>query len=701
MNAYDISILEEHRNSIDLQIVKDALYVEIRSLWLMSRLDEAVKRSNDLLEMSTEEDSLYKARALNVIGNVFYDLSNYDRSLDYYRKGLQHSRIAQDRKSEAAILNNIGEIYLSLEAYEQAHSYYAQSMSISKEIDDATMMGMSQLNFGESYFKQGRMEEAYEYVMVALQNFTENEDYISLSYSYYLMARIQREEERIDKAKSDLTHAIKIMRRLQDYYNLNKAYIEMIDILIEEENFEDGLEYIEDGLDISERLKAPKEKSIIALYAAEIYERLGQYHESLNYHKMYVDARLQHENEKGDELLNNINAQIKIDKAEHEKEIYRLRNVELRKKSDEIQKLYNDMRIINTIGQDITSTLEIKKVLYLLYEKINKLMDATSFGIILLDKESNQLDLRLFLIYGQLVPVNPIDLDDDKSLAAFAIRRKKPILIGNVDQDRSFEEFGIRPTQIGANESRSVMMVPLILQNEAIGAITVQSTLSEAYKDYHFNLIKALAAYIAIAIKNSQESQKLSLEIEERIKTQNELEILNERLSRMSYIDALTQIPNRRSFVDYFERELYRAKRQKESIVLLIIDIDYFKEYNDNYGHVEGDKCLTRVAQLLKTALKREIDFVARYGGDEFVAVLSNIENDGGRLVAEQIVFNVKEAALEHVHSPIEDIITITIGGIACVPEQDMTMEQIIHYADNALYVAKDKGRNQISFYNE
>jgi len=107
------------------------------------------------------------------------------------------------------------------------------------------------------------------------------------------------------------------------------------------------------------------------------------------------------------------------------------------------------------------------------------------------------------------------------------------------------------------------------------------------------------------------------------------------------------------------------------------------------------------VASLLKKALKREIDFVARYGGDEFVAVMTNIDYDGAYLVAEEMTSNIREHAIEHTYSPIEDIITITIGGYTLVPENDASMEQIIHNADNALYNAKDKGRNQIAFWND
>ncbi|MBN2796314.1 MAG: GGDEF domain-containing protein [Clostridia bacterium] len=701
MNAYDIAVMNDYQNNDDKQVVKDALYIEIRSLWLMSRFDEAVERAKILVELSQEDtDASYRSRALNVIGNVYYDLSNVEKALEFYRQGLNFAMKAGEKRTEAAVLNNIGEIYLSLEAYGEAQNYYAQSMNIAKEINDLSLYGLAQLNFGESCYKQKNYDDAFEYANIALKYFTEQEDFVSLSYAYFVLGKIHRAEGRDEKAKEDIQRTIDIMRRLQDHFNLNQAYIEMIHILIDEKKLDEALEYVEDGIDISERLNSPKELAEIALLAAKIHEERTEFQESLKYHKIYVKARLDYEKQKGDEQLNNINTQIKINRAEHEKEIYRLKNVELRKKTEEIQKLYNDMKIINNIGQDITSTLDIKKVLYLLYENINKLMDATAFGIILLDKEKNQLDTRLMLVYGQPTPSSPINLEDQNSLAAYVIRNKEALMSNNYDEEAGLNDLAFLPKVLQGPTSRSFIMVPLILQDEAIGAITVQSGVMDAYKDYHFNLIKALASYISIAIKNSQESLKLSQEIQERIKTQNELEILNEKLSRMSYMDALTQIPNRRSFVDYFSRELFRAKRQHESIALLIIDIDYFKEYNDNYGHVEGDRCLTAVASHLKDAMKREIDFVARYGGDEFVAVMSAVDEDGAYQVAEQMVLNIKEAALEHVYSPIEDIITITIGGITLVPHQNHTMEQVIHFADRALYFAKDKGRNQICFFD-
>jgi hypothetical protein len=371
----------------------------------------------------------------------------------------------------------------------------------------------------------------------------------------------------------------------------------MIEIHIEEKLYLDALEYVEDALEISKLISNKRELGDIALNAAKIYEIQENYGEALKFYKLYAETRATYEKDIEEEHQKNISAQISMEKTLHEKEIYRLRNVELRKKSDEIHKLYEDMNIINAISQDITSTLDIKKILYLLYENINKLMDATMFGIFLYDDETKLISTELFLDHGQPISREPIRYDDENSVGAWIIRNKKPILSSNFSQEYSRYKTEYDRHNVGRGSS-SVIAIPLISREAVIGAITVQSANLNAYSEYHYNMLKTLASHITIAIKNSQESQKLSLEIQERIKTQNKLEILNEKLSHMSYMDALTNIPNRRSFVDYFKRELSRSKRDKSTIALLIIDIDFFKEYNDNYGHVEGDKCLFLVASL-------------------------------------------------------------------------------------------------------
>lgn len=700
LKAYDLilelsDILETKENKAE------ALSIETKALLFMSRIQEALVKSEELMTLAEKNNFMkWKTVGCNLLGGVYFEMNNYDKALEYFMKGLTHARSEKDFQTEAKILNNIGDIYNELDVLDEAYNYFQLSLDMALQYEVISLIGVTQLNLGEVYLKQGKYDQSLNQIKTAINHFSNYEDYVGIGLAHFTLGRVYKVLNDKDKAKSELLLSINIMRRLHERNNLILAYEIMIELLVEDKLYAEALEYVEDAMDLSKLLSSKRELGDIALYAAQIYEVQKQYSEALVYYKLYAETRSTYEKDIEEEHQKNISAQINIEKAMHEKEIYRLKNVELRKKSEEIHKLYEDMNTINNISQDITSTLDIKKILYLLYENVNKLMDATLFGIFIFNSDTETIGTDLFLEYGKPFTVGNIKLSDENSNGAWVLRNKKPIFSNDYFAEHAKYKKDMNKNDIG-HGSQSLILVPLMTGEHVVGAITVQSINKNAYKEYQFNMLKALASHIAIAIKNSQESEKLSLEIQRRIKTQHKLEILNEKLSHMSYIDALTNIPNRRSFVDYFTRELNRAKRQHQNIALLIIDIDFFKEYNDNYGHVEGDKCLFLVASLLKKALKREIDFVARYGGDEFVAVMTNIDYDGAYLVAEEMTSNISEHAIEHTYSPIEDIISITIGGYSLIPENDASMEQIIHNADNALYKAKDRGRNQIAFWND
>lgn len=677
------------------------MILKTKSLILMTRISEGYQHVFDLLELLKEHDlNEWMPTAYNLVGTVYSELANYDQALEYFMKGLHYCKEHDDPRTEAMILNNIGDLYNRLGVLDEAKIYFRSSLEMTSKGQHTALGGIVQLNMAEIYYKERSLDKAEDQVNAAIDVFMTLEDYTGIAHGHYIRGLIFRKKGSDEKAKKEFLHALDVLRRLHEKSVLIRVYSSIIEILKDEQSYEEALIYIADALDACRISSNEKDYGRIVLLAASVYELLGDSQEAIKYYRLHAENRASYEKHIEEQHQRNIQAQINIEKINHEKEIYRLKNVELKKKSDEIQKLYEHLSTINTISQDITATLDIKKILYLLYENINKLMDATMFGIFIYDEENELILTDLFLDHGQGTEAPPISLHDENSIGGYVIRNREPIFTNDYEKDYPKYKKSYNANNFGCH-SNSMITVPLVTRESVVGAITVQSCEKDAYQEYHFNMLKTLGSHIAIAIKNSQESAKLSQEIEERIKTQNKLEVLNEKLSHMSYIDALTNIPNRRSFVDYFDRELKRAKRLKEQISLLIIDIDFFKEYNDNYGHVEGDKCLFLVASLLKRALKREVDFVARYGGDEFVAVMSNVDQDGAYAVAKEMVENIKTHKIEHKHSPIADQITITIGGYTLIPDHVKTMEQIIHNADNALYVAKDNGRNGISFYDK
>lgn len=178
-----------------------------------------------------------------------------------------------------------------------------------------------------------------------------------------------------------------------------------------------------------------------------------------------------------------------------------------------------------------------------------------------------------------------------------------------------------------------------------------------------------------------------------RIKSHLALKELTDELRRMAYQDGLTQVSNRRYFDEYLLRQQKLSQRSGSFFALLMFDIDFFKSYNDHYGHLAGDDCLRLVAKVLKQSVERPGDFVARFGGEEFAVVLPETDIAGAILVATKLLANVRELGIKHKGSPF-DVVTGSIG-IAASDGSKKTLQELIDTADRRLYVAKTSGRDQ------
>ncbi len=178
------------------------------------------------------------------------------------------------------------------------------------------------------------------------------------------------------------------------------------------------------------------------------------------------------------------------------------------------------------------------------------------------------------------------------------------------------------------------------------------------------------------------------------ITRQKELEFELERLARL---DGLTGISNRRVFDETLDNEWRRALRGGQWISIIMMDIDFFKLYNDHYGHIAGDDCLKKVAAVLQTRIVRPGDFLSRYGGEEFAIILTDTNPEGAVVLAEEIRLQIEELRILHETSTISDYVTVSSGVAGTIPTNDQSVEEFLVKADKALYRAKFSGRNQIS----
>ncbi len=173
------------------------------------------------------------------------------------------------------------------------------------------------------------------------------------------------------------------------------------------------------------------------------------------------------------------------------------------------------------------------------------------------------------------------------------------------------------------------------------------------------------------------------------------LKLANKKLENASYTDSLTGLHNRRYFNFVYDRELKRAKRNNTYITFMMLDIDYFKQYNDTYGHVEGDFALKTVAKVLKDTLKRPSDYVFRLGGEEFGVLMSETDESNSAQLARGICDAIRARELKHENSKAGEFVTISIGVVCCVADEALHDEILISRADEMLYEAKDSGRDR------
>jgi len=175
-----------------------------------------------------------------------------------------------------------------------------------------------------------------------------------------------------------------------------------------------------------------------------------------------------------------------------------------------------------------------------------------------------------------------------------------------------------------------------------------------------------------------------------------ELASAYEKLKALATTDELTKLNNRRSFLEHIDLIWKQNHRLSLPITILMIDVDYFKKYNDSLGHLEGDKALIAIAQCLKNNVKRETDFVARFGGEEFVCLLPFIEKDEALVFAKAMVKSVEDMNIPHPMSSHSKYLTISVGMASTVPNDNNSYTQLLDEADKSLYSAKESGRNRV-----
>lgn len=210
---------------------------------------------------------------------------------------------------------------------------------------------------------------------------------------------------------------------------------------------------------------------------------------------------------------------------------------------------------------------------------------------------------------------------------------------------------------------------------------------TERDKDLYKNLVKEY--------KELLEQIKRMVRMSDII--ENKLNYVRRSIDEISKIDFLTNIYNRRYFNEILIEKWKHCKKNKEYLSVLMIDVDKFKEYNDTYGHIKGDKCLQSISEAIKNVIWESKNIVSRYGGEEFIVLIPNSDSEKAKYIADNIRKNIEKLNISHEGSEEYRIVTVSIGIATNIPSGKSSPEKLINMADEALYRAKDSGRNRVS----
>lgn len=360
---------------------------------------------------------------------------------------------------------------------------------------------------------------------------------------------------------------------------------------------------------------------------------------------------------------------------------------------------------VNRINQAVSAAIDLDELAEEVFREVRGLVPSAAFLLGVYDPATDELDIRLNYDEGVRHPQSKRKLGH--GILAWSLQRREPIFIPDVRKSR---HPAIEKRITWGRESVSIVVVPILYQNEPVGALSVQDYAPDAFSSHQVRLLEGFALQIAVAISNTRlfdelkaQQQLLEARVAERTtelqQTTNSLaeamsqrEDLLRQLERENRRDTLTQISNRRHLDEFLPMELERSRRYGHQLTIAMLDIDDFKHVNDTLGHAMGDRVLRALAGILATEL-RSTDFLARYGGEEFVIVFPETSEVEATAACEKL----RTLVALYPWTRIARELSLTVSfGVATVVHREQTLAQLLASADRALYRAKSGGRNRV-----
>lgn len=693
---YGNMLLQELELSRDEKSQLKAYILCGRISWFKSDLKTSQSLYEKALELANQLNDQYSlVQSLVGIGNAYADLDEFDEALKQYFEALKIAEENNYSDYMVALYNNLGEVYKNFKAYDKALEHYQLALHFVDDLmleKNPAIYSILKQNIGEIYTKMGQFELARALLLEAIDSHLNQENYVSIAEAYHIMAVLEFQDHAVDLSLAYFEKSDQQFEKMHDLINhipMLLSYASMVEDIGRDAQAEDILLR---ALNFAREMNQPHWLSSVTSALASFYEKHFRFETALMLYKDYHDNDKKCDRLKTNQRLDSIKARFESEENSRRTEHYRTASNVYKERTEDLEKAYERISLISNIGKRLTSTQDLKAIYEYMYHSLMRVLPIDGFVMSVYNEISQRLDIKLFMEGNQKVEVESVDIHNKASLLVWCYKNNKEIFSNNILLEY-LDYIDESVLYVGDPLIQSVVYMPVQLQGKAIGVLSVQSKQRDAYDSTHLEFLKALSAYIAIAMSNAMKSKILIDEIEMRKAAQAELQILNHSLKDLSERDGLTGVANRHRLEDYLHQ---LASQKNEKVYLYMIDIDFFKNYNDTYGHLKGDEVLIEVAQTLEVAFVGAGGFFARYGGEEFAGILLDADRAQAESFAEKVLDRIRQLKIPHEASVLETL-TVSVG--YAQSGKSTSLEKTLNYADRALYLSKRTGRNKASLH--
>lgn len=626
----------------------------------LSRYKEAIEialESYNTLEKYGDKNGM--ARLCNFLMSAYSQIGQIELSNEWGIKGVEIAEELRDDKMLLILMLNLGIGYTQLDDFKKAKEILNYI-----KVRDFELVGESKITFAqclaEIEINIGDTDKALDEINKIYEIFKEINEEFYISETKKIEAMIYCKLGDYEKANKLFKEAYDLAIKFNQSFELCNALVKWSDMFIKIGETDKAIEKIKESIPIAEEYEfyQPLRFSYHKLYS--IYKERNSLAEALFYLEKYTNI--------DKKLYNFQNSQwmAKLDASHNEREanLYKI--------------LYDKTELLSSIGKKIISTLDENNILKIISNEIHKLMKRDSFSIALYDENKNEVMYK-YVDDGKINLKGPVKINEGNNFTGYCINHRKDILIQNFDSEfkkylniNSVEEY---PDKIG--KYSSLMYTPMILKDKIIGIMTVQAKDSNVYTQNDMNTLKVLSNYVSIALDNANSYKKME---------------------SIAIYDNLTGLLSRREILKIGSAAFSQFRDTGQNVTIAMVDIDKFKNVNDTYGHVEGDRILRAITEAITKNI-RKADFAGRYGGDEFLLVFPNTKIDKAKSIAERVrklIFNKK-----HLVEKGERISVSVSIGVYEVELEDEDFVSCVKKADVALYQAKSISRNCVVSYSE